>query len=269
MKTMCMRGMVLGVTALLVSGWVSRMNAAEGKPSPTQVASPAGVGAAGGVGAARPGAPAGAKAPSTLYVAGGGRGSVVRLATFPEVQQDLALSAAQKEAVATAVARLKAFEAQLAYDLKHPPALPGGSESEQRWVTGKHEEAVQALSQARLEIGRALGPTQMRRLEQIGLQELGAEALFRSDVVRSMNITPAQQKAMAKIQEATASSAERAGNGPGNASGATSRPGLPPEAARRIVEEVLTAQQRTKWGELLGRPLQLRSPAPASPANAR
>lgn len=230
--------------------------------------------------ATSPGPGAGAYA---VYASGGGKGSPVRLATFPEVQADLELTPAQKEAVAVAAGKLKAFEAGLQEELKHPPAVAHGSAVERQWVASKYAQANQALAQTRLEIARSLSPAQMQRLEQIGLQELGADALFRGDIARSLNLTPAQQQALVRLRDGASSGRANvptpaATNRPAGPAARPPVPGAKPaspateqsatsgmttwvsaETGRRMLDEVLTAQQRSKLRELQGRPIQLHS----------
>ncbi len=291
--------MAVAVAITLVLSRTGVSVGADARAGGAAPARPLSGGAAGGGGGVVQGTNTATRPAEARYVAGGGRGSAVRLATLPEVQADLGLSAAQKSAVAEATARLKAFEAQLASELQRPPAgLPAGSDAERQWVSRKFAEANQALSHARLEIGRALAPAQMQRLEQIGLQELGPDVLFRADIVRVLNLTPAQQRAMGRIRDGlpaeTAGTAlsggdpaardstppksptVRADGSGGGSAGASrsgggqvmtnppegaSRNGLSPEAGRRIVGEVLTWVQRAKLRELQGRPIQLQSRA--------
>jgi Spy/CpxP family protein refolding chaperone len=67
----------------------------------------------------------------------------------------------------------------------------------------KSAAASLVLARARHDIGKALTPGQMKRLEQISLQELGAEALSRSNIVKALNLTQEQQQTLAEIRSET------------------------------------------------------------------
>jgi hypothetical protein len=46
---------------------------------------------------------------------------------------------------------------------------------------------------------KVLTPSPVKRLEQISLQELGAEALFRPDVAKALNLSQGQQQKLTQI----------------------------------------------------------------------
>lgn len=284
----------VGMGGLFVEGRAAEPAAGPARPGANAVSNP--------VPGRLPGAPAApaARPAGSLvnYQPGGGRGSVVRLVALPEVQEDLALSEPQKDAVAQVIFRLKSFEAEFAELLKQPPVAPPGSGVERQWVAAKQGQANQALTQARQELVRALQAPQGQRLEQLALQELGAEALFRPDVGRQLNLNPAQRQGLMRVREADAASVRaasappaapavrpvgtaggvagrtstnRAPSGAGAGSPAAVRPPvqapvtsgtLPPlsqEGERRMIQEVLTPQQRAMFEELKGRPIHFRS----------
>jgi hypothetical protein len=223
------------------------------------------------------------------YASGGGRGSIVRLVTYPEVQQDLGFSDEQKEAVRAINRRVYEHEMKMIEELKNPPPPPRA-----QWHTQRENAALKMLEQARQEIAQTLTPAQMRRLEQVSLQELGAEALSRPDIARALNLSPAQKQKLARInseakqqienslgvrrgpssgfQPGQRGSTQRevsaggtnafgqasAGTGYSVQKGSESISTIVRESERRMIEEVLTPQQQAKLKELQGTPCPLK-----------
>jgi len=223
------------------------------------------------------------------YVSGGGRGSVVLLVTFPEVQQDLGLSEEQRVAIEVVIKKVRDHESKMHEELKNPPPSDPA-----QWHTQRQNAALKMLAQARLEIARALTPAQMRRLDQISLQELGAAALFRPDVAKALNLSQGQRQKLTQINDqanqqiaashrlrrppfggnpaggvpfaqgqaapggSNASGLARAGAGTSIPKGPGSTREIIQESERRMIEEVLTPQQQAKLKELQGTPCPLK-----------
>ena len=129
-------------------------------------------------------------------------------------------------------------------------------------MASKFAEAEQQVARAREEMLVLLTPEQGRRLEQIGLQDSGATALFRPDIIQALGLTPEQQQRLAEIQdqageEVAATHLARIYGG-GNPPRTNAAPQFMREimegAERRMLEEVLLAWQRTKLQELQGAP---------------
>jgi hypothetical protein len=222
------------------------------------------------------------------YTSGGGRGSVVLLVTYPEVQKDLALSDRQQEQVSAITRRFNDYERKMFAEVSADVAR-GAQAMEQR-----HAAAREMLARTRQEIMRVLTLAQVKRLEQISLQDLGAEALFRPDVAKALNLSQGQQQKLTQISDQTeqqiaASLGVRTGPPPGFPPGprgsarrdvsvggtnafaqASSGAGysvqkgpggigaILRESERRMMEEVLTPQQQAKLKELQGTPCPLK-----------
>lgn len=139
---------------------------------------------------------------SAGYESGGGRGSIVRLVTNPEVEQDLALTQEQKDALKAISQKVKAYEKRMFAERTGPPRAPSPHENRQ-WHIQKYEGGYQMLAGARQEIAKTLTPSQMKRLEQISLQDLGAEALFRPDIAQALNLSQEQRQKLAQIRDET------------------------------------------------------------------
>jgi len=218
-------------------------------------------------------------------VSGGGPGSVVQLAGFPEVQQDLALTEAQKTAVQGVLGRFQAFERKFFEEFHNPP--PSGRVE---WHLARQAAHELELTRAGREIARVLTRAQMQRLGEISLQDQGAEALFQPEVVKALGLTPAQQQSLARLrQEADQQIAARMGRprgpdgrpltpggGGGSRAGASAgggagvgRPGAGTSpitgvteiiqgSERKMLEEVLTPAQQARLKELQGEPCPLK-----------
>lgn len=218
-------------------------------------------------------------------VSGGGPGSLVQLAGLPEVQQDLALTEAQKAAVQRALSRFQAFEQPFIQAGRTPP--PSGQVA---WHLARQAAHAQEVTRTSQEITQVLTSTQQRRLAEISLQDQGAEALFQPEVVKTLGLTPAQQQSLARLRkEADQQIAARMGRprgldgrpltpggGGGSRAGTSAgggagvgRPGAGASpitgvadiiraSERMMIEEVLTPAQQARLKELQGEPCPLK-----------
>jgi len=135
-------------------------------------------------------------------------------------------------------------------------------------------EADKGLSrerqQARQQVVRLLTPAQAKRLEQISLQDSGATALFRPDVLQTLGISREQQRRLAEIRDKAKEEVAALHGLTRNVSSDQPLSVASPQSVwdtmqgweRRMMEEVLTAEQQTKLKELQGAPF-------AFPANYR
>ena len=203
----------------------------------------------------KPGAGAGGFASDFFWL--GDRDSVPRLANMPALQKDLGLSAEQRDAVKAIIEEVRVFEARMPKDIEQTPAP-----SLESAKAAKCAEAQKELSRAGERIVRLLTPAQAKRLEQVRLQYAGTEALFRPDVIRALGISPEQQQRLGEIRDqAKADVAAVRGR---TTKGAVKQPasGAAPQSEgeiirrsdRRMLEEVLTAEQQAKLKKLKGAP---------------
>ena len=192
----------------------------------------------------------------------GGRGSVPRLVTLREIGKELGLSAEQKNAVKTIVERLQGIESSIMSDSDKAVRHLRGAE-----VGSKRAEAEKELSrereQARQQIMGLLTPAQAKRLEQISLQDAGAEALFQPDVIRALGLSRDQQQKLAEIRDeaeeevaARMLGVTREGTVTPPASGAApqSLREIIRRSDRQMLEIVLSAEQQARLKELQGAP---------------
>ena len=192
-----------------------------------------------------------------VYAGLGGRGSVLRLAALAEVRKELGLSTGQKDAVKAIVERVRAFEDRMRSEIRQMPIQSRGPA-----MASKFAEAEQEVARAREEISILLTASQARRLEQISLQDSGATALFRPDVIQTLGLSPEQQQRLAEIQDQAGEEVAAMHGVTMHGSGNRPRTNAAPQslreimqgAERRMVEEVLMAWQQARLRELQGTP---------------
>ncbi len=136
------------------------------------------------------------------YQSGGGPGSVVNVISDERVQGQLALTAAQHQQIGATLAEFRRSEADLYSKAEAEQASRQDSfEQGAKEREAKQEVTRQAVARAGEEIVALLAPAQRARLEQIRLQALGAEALFKPEVVQALNLTASQQVKLATLRE--------------------------------------------------------------------
>lgn len=215
----------------------------------------------------------------------GGDGSVARLVRESDVQAELHLSENQKVTVETTTKRLDALEAAIRQRMDSGPyttlsgngSLPALIEGANR----EHDRVVPKLLQT-------LTPPQRRRLLEIRLQVLDANALLLPEVIHILNLSTDQQRRLYTMKSQAIRSSIASNRGDRNAfrdeqrrlrrsqartgtqsgqRGGISRNNpqqaaerlrqhkqLIKEAEQRMLNEVLTPKQRAKFHEIKGRP---------------
>jgi hypothetical protein len=171
------------------------------------------------------------------------------LLTLPEVQEDLGLWDAQKAQVAARWTELAAP--------RHPAA------GELRWLgpEQRRKELLAGNRRGEQATAEVLTPAQARRFRQITLQCLGLRAFHNPAVVAVLGLTPEQSHAIRQRF-----GRERAIKGNGllhEVSPDTRMESVLTNVAehrRRALEqalEVLTAEQRARWQEMVGKPCRM------------
>jgi Spy/CpxP family protein refolding chaperone len=167
--------------------------------------------------------------------AGGMGGDLSFLLSQPSVQTELKLSEEQrKKATELAEKQRGGFQ-----------ELRNLSQDERRKKFAERAEAN------RKSVAEILEPAQLKRVEQISLQQQGAAAYGRPEVVAALGLTSEQQEKFKAIHEESREKMRAAFQG-----GRPDRDKL--EAVRKSAIEqtgaLLTAEQKTKWRELTGEP---------------
>jgi len=196
------------------------------------------------------------------YVSGGGPGSILRLITYPEVQRELRLEDQQKQRIEQVLGNLQAQERKL---LEEPRDLPGPERG--RAMDERMKRLEKENDKARKEIVGILTSDQAARLNQVSLQNRGAEMLFDREIVKALGITKAQQNRLEamrrEVQEKERDLMMKIPSLPPEKRGEAIPPAIrkigqiQDEVAQRMLEDVLTARQKGKLKDLQGEKLEL------------
>ena len=170
--------------------------------------------------------------------------SMMALLGIPEVRAEIDLKDEQAAKVDPWIRRtrdslrdvMRGFDFRALFDL---------SEQERRQKMADLERQRQDVRlNAEEDLKAWLSETQLSRLNQLRLQQLGPLALMRPEVTEKLRLTQEQQDA---VQEKI---------GPGPMPGLPPNPGRPPVALDDVLG-ILSAQQRRQWEKLLGEPFRL------------
>ena len=184
------------------------------------------------------------------YASGGGPGGVVRVISYPGVQEQLRLSDAQRTRIAEITGQVREFESSLRAD--HGSGLQGSiaertAQRQQQFeqLRQKENSTRQVAERAGDEIAKLLTPVQQKRLKEIRLQVQGADALFKPDIIQALGLTAAQQIKLGKSREETNRQVFLARG--------QQRVAVQREGEQRMISEVLTPEQQRKLQEMKGR----------------
>jgi Spy/CpxP family protein refolding chaperone len=121
------------------------------------------------------------------------------------------------------------------------------------------EEREKKQAEMRLEsekaIAKLLKPEQAKRLNQIHLQQDGAQAFEKPDVVKELKINDEQKAKIKQMQDAAQREMRAGGQQGGDRQEARRKmQELNKTTGDKIVSTVLTDEQKTKWKEMIGAP---------------
>ena len=187
------------------------------------------------------------------YASGGGPGGVVRVISYPGVQEQLKLSAAQRTKIAAITGQLREFESSFSAVLR---SSRRGSlvQRKQQFEDQKQEFELQrqkedstrqAVAHAGEQITQLLTAVQQKRLREIRLQVQGADALFKPEIIRALGLTTTQQIKLGKLREET--------NHQVFLESPEQRMALRSEGEQRMIRSVLTPEQQRKLQEMKGK----------------
>ena len=142
---------------------------------------------------------------------------------------------------------------------------PGGGQrnenaTEEERTKAREERAKQVAEQDK-KIGEILKPEQVARLKQIRLQASGAMAIAGDELVKELKITDDQKTKIGTVMQEMRDAMQGGGGAGGFA-----------EMREKInakVMEILTAEQKTKYKELCGKPFDVAKLRPAGPGGQR
>jgi hypothetical protein len=207
---------------------------------------------------------------------GGGFGfgtSRLSLVSIEAVQKELGLEPAQIEAIAKLRAELrpmrdggkgrgkaKAEEGSIRipadWYFVQAQAQPGRPTPEQ--IEAFRKQAAERTKVEKTRLAEILLPNQMKRLNEIYIQQLGTRALDDADVSAELKVTDEQKASIAKIREESQAQMRELFTAAGDDREAAREKFA---AARKATDEkllaVLTADQKAKLDELKGKPFEL------------
>ena len=173
--------------------------------------------------------------------------SMTALLDIAEIQKELGLDDAQKKQTATLVAALQ-HQTQTAFREINFQELQNLTEEErEKRMTDVRSKVEEISNQADSKVSDVLKPQQINRLKQLQLQREGVAAFRRPDISKQLDLTSEQQEKLRAL--------DGAGFGFGGPGGG--------QAAQRQQADalvILTADQKTKWGEVTGKAFQFPEP---------
>jgi hypothetical protein len=187
------------------------------------------------------------------YASGGGPGGVVRVISYPGVQEQLKLSAAQRTKIAAITGQLREFESSFSADLRSSRRASLVQRRQQfehqkqefEQQRRKEDSTRQAVAHAGEQITQLLTPVQQKRLKEIRLQVQGADALFKPEIIQALGVTATQQIKLGKLREET--------NRQVLSQSSEQRMALRREGEQRMISSVLTPEQQGKLQEMKGK----------------
>lgn len=102
----------------------------------------------------------------------------------------------RRRAVQKALSRFRAFEQPFIQAGRTPP--PSGQLA---WHLAREAAHAQEVTRTSQEITEVLTSRQQRRLAEISLQDQGAEGLFQPEIVTALELTPTQQRSLARLRQ--------------------------------------------------------------------
>jgi Spy/CpxP family protein refolding chaperone len=178
----------------------------------------------------------------------GGFGRGVAL-MMPQVQDELKLSASQKEAI-----QKVAQEVTGKYRDEMQKARESRDFAKLREIGQK---STAALNKALSSVKKDLKPQQKKRLHQIELQMMGTRAYLQPDVQKALALKPAQKKTIKGTLDGLAKEQQKLLAGGFNREAFAKLREMRQDADKKI-DATLTSEQKDKFKELTGKPFEIR-----------
>ncbi len=178
--------------------------------------------------------------------AGQGQGGIGQLLTNESVQKELKVEKEQADKLKDAVTKVTDAH-------KDEMAKLRDLQGEERRT--KTQEMTKMVSAETLKaVGDILKPEQLKRLKQIELQQAGAQAYSRPDVVKTLGIKDEQKDKIKGIADDTQKQVADVRGGTGTAAEkGEMQTKIRKEAAEKVTA-VLTDDQKKMWKEMTGEP---------------
>ena len=136
---------------------------------------------------------------------------MVRVISYPGVQEQLKLSAAQRTKIAAITGQLREFESSFSADLRSSRRASLVQRKQQfehqkqefELQRQKEDWTRQAVAHAGEQITQLLTAVQQKRLRENVLEVQGADALFKPKIIPVLGLTTTQQIKLGKLREET------------------------------------------------------------------
>jgi beta-lactamase regulating signal transducer with metallopeptidase domain len=148
-----------------------------------QMAGPGGFGMSGGGGGAS-------------YLPGGAPDSLLRMIGYEEVREDLELEEENAGRIEELISEFRDFKTEVLSRPREPDTENSPDETIKRMA-----QLQRICDKISKQIESLLTADQLRRLEQIALQVQGAKVLFKPEIAKALEITPAQKKQLTAIRQ--------------------------------------------------------------------
>jgi len=187
---------------------------------------------------------------------GQGGGGIAGLLTNESVQKELKIDKDNADKVKEAVQKVRDKHADEFTKLRDLP------QEERRQ---KSQELTKAVSEETLKaVSGMLSADQLKRLNQIELQQIGVQAFTRPEIQKALALTDEQKDAIKTINDEAAKKRQelfqqgggrRQGGGQGQSQAAAMR-----KETMDRVQKLLTADQKKTWKDLTGDPFEIQRP---------
>ena len=175
---------------------------------------------------------------STAQFTGYGFGGQLLLAE-PQVQEDLKITSEQKTKLKEVVDKLKQGWAENKDKIEKMTPEERGKLAKE--TSKKTNDAIVGI----------LDENQVKRLKQLDLQDRGPLALFDPDVRKALDVTDDQITQVKALVKETLPELEKA-----HKMGDRTKMGELVKSARENFQKLFTKEQKAKWTEMIGEPLQ-------------
>jgi hypothetical protein len=180
---------------------------------------------------------------------GGGPGGLGALLQNESVQKELSIDKDQVEKVKEAVQQVQD---------KHKDEFAKLRDLSQEERRTKGRELNTTVSTELLKAaGEVLKPDQIKRLKQIELQQIGAQAFSKPEVQTALSLKDDQKEKIKSITEASAKEMQELRQDRANAQGNREKMTAIRKETTEKVQAVLTDDQKKAWKDLTGEPFQV------------
>jgi hypothetical protein len=119
------------------------------------------------------------------------------------------------------------------------------------------KQAAERTKQEKAKLAEILLPNQLKRLNEIYIQQLGTRAFDDEEVATALSITAEQKTSIAKVREEQGAAMRELFTGGGDREAARTKMAEMRKATDEKIIAVLTADQKAKFDEMKGKPFEM------------